>query len=55
MLGWTQAPPAGESVNPSGGLIRLVEAAMRLDPRTSVTLKSCALGGGEATVTVRHA
>lgn len=55
MLGWTKPPPAGEPVNPSGGLIRLVDAAGRLDPRTSVTLKSFSLGGAEATVTVRHA
>jgi len=54
MLGWTKAPPAGARVNPSGGMIQLVEAARALSPGSQVTLQSYSLGGGEATVGLRR-
>lgn len=55
MLHWKQPPPHGAAINPSGGLVNVVQAAKRLDPKSTVTLTSYSLGGAEAKVTLRHA
>lgn len=55
MLGFTQPPPPGAAINPSGGLVRIAQAGERLDPRNKVSLTSHSLGGAEATVTLRRA
>lgn len=54
MLSFAEPPPAGAAINPSAGLIRLVEAARALEAGGEVRLHSSSLGGGEATVELRR-
>jgi hypothetical protein len=54
MLQWKEPPQAGAAVNPSGGMIRLVEAARALSSGQNIRLQSHALGGGSATVELRR-
>ncbi len=54
MLEWTEKPPQGAFVNPSAGIIKVVEAARALKPGESAALRSFSLGGGEGTVALRR-
>ena len=54
MLSFGDPPPAGAQINPSGGLIRLVEAARALGSGQQTKLHSSSLGGGEAIVELRR-
>ena len=54
MLQFGEPPPAGAHVNPSGGMVRLVEAAGRLEAGQQARLHSSSLGGAEATVELRR-
>lgn len=54
MLEWSDPPPTGAPVNPSAGMIRLVEEARRLESGKSTAFSSVSLGGGEATVELRR-
>ncbi len=50
MLKFGEPPPAGTAVNPSAGLLRLVETAQALQKGKQTRLHTSSLGGAEATV-----